>query len=481
MQLFIRRITNLVLLFSLFRSPVQAANNNGEDKGEILAISTISDINRLVSLVSFYAQLEINVESGIVFEEKYLLEFSNYLDYNVVGAGKTIFIYPSLIAKSIAEKINSGTPPGEVAHAVILEFQEGKFLVNLNEAANDADQLRVKVGAYIVGEFEFHQEPDGKYLPLLELNQAKLFFSGIYQANNSRKNAVSFLAEFNPLPEEVIHQVDQAVIRGDSVNDTIAFIEPTGEGPIPFERLQFTLTQIGGSGFSLTMGQLRNPFGMWSDFTSHRNFSSTKNNTLVSGYALKKIELGLQVEYQKGPFAVQAALVQGRMGRTAPLFRADNDDRFDLVARFIYSRKGLTLGASAYFAELGTERMALGIDAQWQIGPALIGTEIVYQKNDAFGELYTLQTSTGSASSIAGYVQADVALSSRLHLYGLYDLWQFSVDGQVVNRAAFKAFQGLRYYIAKNVRWTIVEYGRMAHEGFDEGFNHLSTQMEVTF
>jgi len=78
----------------------------------------------------------------------------------------------------------------------------------------------------------------------------------------------------------------------------------------------------------LTVGQFRLPFGIWSDYTSHRNFSSTKNNYLVNGFALKKIELGILVEksFASG-VGLKAALVHGRQGRTAPLHREDHDNK----------------------------------------------------------------------------------------------------------------------------------------------------------
>jgi hypothetical protein len=474
-----------ILPWLAFFSPSFASNlqdPSDDISNEIMAVSTVSDINRLANLVSFYALLEINVSSEVVFEDKHLIPFTNYLDLNVVGAGKTVFLYPGRMATFIAEKINTGTPPDQISHLLIEEFQNGKFTVDVQQAAANEDELRVKIGTYMVGEFEFHQEANGKFVPLLEINQARIFFSATHRSGTSGKNNMNFLAEFNPIPEEVIHQVDEIHLRGDSLVDTVGLLTTgMGEGMIPFERLQFTVQNLGGSQFNLTMGQIRNPFGLWSDFTSHRNFTTTKNNTLVCGYALKKIELGIQADRTFGPVNVMAAVVHGRLGRTTPLYRADNDTHLDGIVRASYSKKGLQVGASGYFAEFGTRRMSAGVDVLVEKGKLLAGGEVVYQKNQDFRELYSLETSSRTASSVGGYVQADYALYPKLHLYGLFDYWRLSIDNSVYKRPAMKAFCGVRYYLAKNIRWTITEYGRMFHQGFDEGFNHLSTQLEVTF
>jgi hypothetical protein len=107
-------------------------------------------------------------------------------------------------------------------------------------------------------------------------------------------------AEYNPIPEEVIHQVDEAIITKGSSKDTLLTPEIPGEDDeeIPFERLFVNVNNIGGSKINITVGQFRNPFGIWSDYSSHRNFTATKNNTLVNGFALKKIELGIKADVQ---------------------------------------------------------------------------------------------------------------------------------------------------------------------------------------
>jgi hypothetical protein len=479
--MYMKLAATLILLFGLLQMPKQSHASSGDNDSEIFAVATISDINRLINTVSLYALLEIDVATGVVLEDKHLISFSNYLDYQWIGAGKTAYVYPGKIATFIAEKINSGTKPEDIALLVIKAFETGTFLVDLETNAAAEEELRMKVGAYLVGEFEYHEEPDGKFVPLMEINQAKFFFSSHYNGNRNNVNAIDFLAEFNPLPEEVIHTIESIRLSHNGHIDTLSYPEPTGKGPIPFERLNFTISDIANSGFNATFGQIRNPFGLWSDFTSHRNFSGTKNNLLVNGFALKKIELGLQIDRNFGPVKVTAALVHGRLGRTAPLFRENADHHFDGVLKAVFSRRGLHFGVSGYFAELGLRRTAFGADFSAEAGKFLIGAEVVYQRNLDFAKLTGIDDLAKTASSVAGYFQVDYAISPKLHAYGFYDVWNFYLDGSLVHHPVFRAFHGLRYYVFKNVRWTMVEFGYMDHRQFDEGKIHLSTQVEVTF
>lgn len=110
-----------------------------------------------------------------------------------------------------------------------------------------------------------------------------------------------------------------------------------------------------------------------------------------------------------------------------------------------------------------------------------VSGEAVYQKNsdvnDTFGTSFTFD----SVSSASGYFQFDYAVSQRLHLYGLYETWRYSAGGRLVHQPTYKVFHGLRCSVSPEVRWTILELGRMFHGDFDRGSVHLATQLEVTF
>jgi hypothetical protein len=112
----------------------------------------------------------------------------------------------------------------------------------------------------------------------------------------------------------------------------------------------------------------------------------------------------------------------------------------------------------------------------------LLSGEYVIQRNKQVAfNAPNISAFINELSSTAAYLQFDWELSGKLHLYGMYDYWKLEADGQTVNQAAFKAFQGLKYFINPKTRWTILEYGHMFHKGFDKGFTHLSTQLEINF
>ncbi|MFQ5650144.1 MAG: hypothetical protein ACE5IY_09395, partial [bacterium] len=272
-------------------------------------------------------------------------------------------------------------------------------------------------------------------------------------------------------------------------------IESQPEEEIEFEQLYARIDNIEDSGFGVMIGQIRNPFGLWSDFTSHRNFTSTKNNTLVNGFALKKIELGIQVDknFDSG-VVMKAALVHGRSGRTSSLDRADNDKSKDFVARLGYTGTKFGLGASAYLAEFSTnKRYAYGVDWQFLTPRFSLSGEAVFQKNNnprsiqqtgvanISEELSQGIAGLNSLSSLGAYVQFSYSLGTRLSLYGLYETWRLYAAGDLVEDATYKVFHGFRHQINQRTRWMILEFGWMFHNNFDEGNLHLSTQLEVTF
>lgn len=179
---------------------------------------------------------------------------------------------------------------------------------------------------------------------------------------------------------------------------------------------------------------------------------------------------------------VRVALVHGRQSRTSDLSREDIDNKKDLVGRIGLNAGRLRFGASAYFAEFSLDRnIALGLDWLYSINRLSVGGELVYQKNNNVNKTFGTNFDFMQVSATSGYVQFDYALRTRLHVYGMYEFWRYSANSQQINNPAYKAFHGLRYQLHPQLRWTLIEYGRMFHEGFDEGNVHLSTQIEVIF
>lgn len=454
----------------------------GGNEQEIMAVATISDINNLLNTISLYVLLEIDVSTGVVFRDKYLIPFGNYLDYQVVGAGRTAYVYPGKIASFIAEKINTGTPPEGISRFVINAYQEGLFSVEVEGDTEVKEGAKLRVGAYLVGGYEVYQRPEGGVLAHFEINQSKFYFSGHYNPNKTNTNVVDFLAEFNPVPEDIQHHLEFLRVAHNGHIDTLQIPgDSITEGTVPFERLQVTVGNVAKSGINATFGQLRNPFGIWSDFTSYRNLSSTKNNMLVNGFGLKKIDLGFQLDRQFGSFHATLALLSGHKGRTYSIPREFDDQRLDVVLRGAYQRRGLRLGATAYLAEYNVRKTAFGVDASVEADKFLLGAELVYQRNIDYGMETDTDLGIRTASSLSGYVQFDYAVRTRLHVYGLYDAWAIFLDGDLVRHPVFHIAHGVRYYLTQNVRWTPVEYARLTHQGFDRSRDSFVSRIEVTF
>jgi hypothetical protein len=468
-----RIVVNLVA-WMLLIGPLYA-----QQQGRAKTIATISDITSLIKSVSFgvLPQVDVDKLNDAYLNESYLLIFANFLDYNVIGAGRSIVIEPDRITSFIVEKINERVDQKLISDLLIAELNKGTFNPEGVNQSRGSVASMVAIGGYLVTEFEYHEE-DGRFVPLYELNQAKIFINARLVAN--QQSSINVLAEWNPVPEEVIHHIDEIIVN----NDTVSLPEIDEDERVPFERLSVTIENVGGSGINITSGQIRNPFGFWSDYTSHRNFSSTKNNFLVNGFALKKIELGVQIDKEfKGGFGFKTAIVHGRNGRTAPLFRQDVDEKYDWVTRFHYSHNNFTAGFSSYLGEFSVnKRTAFGIDFLASAKNISLSGEFVYQYNDAPQEVFrNLTEAVSPFRSVSGYLQFDLVLTNKLRAYGLYDIWMFNTKNGENSFDSIKIFHGLRYYINKNVRWTLFEFGHINTLAFNGADTHMSTQLEITF
>jgi hypothetical protein len=460
------------LLLSVLISCLAVASINAQKSAY-----TLPEANQILEGIHQYLSiaLEDSIKARVNFRDnRYLLPLVNYIDYSIIGKGKVAHIYEEGLRTFISSSLESGSSLADVSAGLIKKYEELLLEASEGEAVSDG----FSIGGFAALETEYHQELNGEYATLIEVNQLRLYFASRLNSG-SKKNNIDVLAEFNPVPEEVIHHIDEAFIKP---GDTLRPPPAVGDGPVPFERLFVVVNKLGGSRINLTLGQFRNPFGLWSDFSSHRNFSSTKNNALVNGFALKKIELGIKIDFKiSNNLELEAAVVHGRTGRTSPLFRADNDSKKDLVAHLTYSKGNFFLGSSGYLAEFSTDRTAFGIDFGFRTSKLLISGEWVMQSNISSELAPVLLPNTHKLKSHSAYAQMDYSLTNKLHWYGLYDWWTLKADGVEVNQPAFKAFNGLKYYLSPKVRWTIIEYGHMFHKGFDKGFNHLSTQLEVNF
>ncbi|MDZ7266819.1 MAG: hypothetical protein ONB48_06455 [candidate division KSB1 bacterium] len=481
-------LAGIFCLLSFSNLTVLAAESEGQQGGRRTA-STMSEVNAILRSVDFEVLLRTDTEisKGIgAMEGSYLLPLTNYLDLNFIGAGKSVTLDPEIMIDFIVERLGRGQSIETIGLELVTEFKKSGFVrqtaAPAPKVSDKAESAQMHVGGFVVGELEYHQEPDGSYHHLLELNQVRIYFATQLNSRDEGTN-LGILAEFNPVPEEVIHQIEEIAISRNGISDTLRLAAPESDEVIPFEQLYLKIHNIGKSGVALTVGQIRLPFGIWSDYTSHRNFSSTKNNVLVNGFALKKIDLGILVEKVfPGGLDLKAALVHGRQGRTSSLSREDFDNGKDFVGRFGFSGRRFSAGFSSYLAEFAVNRkVAFGLDWQVSTNRLLLSGEAVLQKNNRVNTTFATNFDFNTVSSRAAYVQFDYLLTPKLHLYGLYETWRFLADGATIENPAYKVFHGLRYYIHPQFRWTVVEFGRMFHEGFDKGKLHLSSQLEMTF
>lgn len=456
------------------------------------SISTMSDVNNLLEEVEFKVMLQTDLHKAEALDlasKKYFIPFTNYIDLNVIGKGKSITLSSDKLSEFIISQINIVSSSEQLGENILNEFLASGFVDDEKKQTTEKDKPRVSLGGYFVSEYEYHQEPDGVFHSLLEINQTRIFVAADINPSET-KNRISFLGEWNPIPEEVIHQIDELSFLRDTTTYTLRNPEDNGgmlhmsNGEmIPFERLYVKIENLAGSKLNLTVGQFRNPFGFWSDYTSHRNFTSTKGNQLVNGFALKKIDLGLKLDGKlSAGWEWSAAIMHGRLSRTSPLNRADADDKKDFCGHIRHTSKKLSVGASAYFAEFDAKRIALGLDYQVNFKKLTISGETVYQKNDQPEKIFSDVDGIRDLASFSSYLQFDLELSHKFHLYGMYEVWNLMANNEnVVSHPEAKLFQGIRYIFNNNLHWTIVEYGHMFHEGYDKGFTHLSSAIDLTF
>ena len=482
----------VLLLGFCLTSPVSAQQNQ-QERYIPQNVYTMSEVLDVLDIISLGVVLEAPVDLEFDrFDNSYLLPLSNYLDFNVIGLGRSGTLFPKRMIEFIIEWLKNGKPLGEIGPLLPEEFQRLE-IVSLQEQSNellelqvDEDQAverqepRVHIGGYFVGEVEHLQEPNATWRTRLDLNQVRLYFSARVNPS-ARTNRLNFLAEWNPVPEKFAHHIDQIIIPG---NVPISLINNPVNNKIPFEQLYFEVANIVNSGINFKVGQFRLPFGLWSDITSHRNFSSAKSNTLTNGFALRKIEMGATVQATSNyGLAFLVGIVHGRQTRTTDLDREDIDENKDFVSRLSYVNPLFQLGASAYLGEFKVNRnYAYGGDLVIPSRRLTVSGEFVYQKNNdmpaTFGQpLYTFTTS----KAISGYLQFDAALTTRMHFYGFYETWRYYIDDNLVNKATYKLFHGFRVIFNPNFRWTVVEYGRMIHNQFDDGKNHIGSILELTF
>jgi hypothetical protein len=117
------------------------------------------------------------------------------------------------------------------------------------------------------------------------------------------------------------------------------------------------------AGNTFSVGQIRNPFGNWDEFSVHRNFVSNKSNPKTLGFLLRRIDLGASIEgdIAKSPLNYRLAFLNRSNSPTV-----NNAAFVDTVGRIGVDTEWGSFGLNAYVpdvkdAYLGTKG-ALGLD-----------------------------------------------------------------------------------------------------------------------
>ena len=188
------------------------------------SISTMSDVNNLLEEVEFKVMLQTDLHKAEVLDlasKKYFIPLTNYIDLNVIGKGKSINLSSDKLSEYIISQINNVSTSEQLGEKILNEFLASGFVDDGRKQTTEKDKPRVSLGGYFVSEYEYHQEPDGVFHSLLEINQTRIFVAADINPSES-KNRISFLGEWNPIPEEVIHQIDELSFVRDTTTYTLS-------------------------------------------------------------------------------------------------------------------------------------------------------------------------------------------------------------------------------------------------------------------
>jgi hypothetical protein len=304
----------------------------------------------------------------------------------------------------------------------------------------------IDISGFLILEAEWHHNAGGETRVWWEINRLRLDFS------SQLSDHVSVLAQFAPVPEEITHQIDQLQLSdGRELPDLDSVIEVEEEQQlIPFERIEVRWQSVAGRWLNLSLGQLRDPFGHWEDFSAHRNGTLTKNNTLVLGIALRNLDMGIQADGDLTDWLdYRVAVRKGNNAGTVNLGREDNNARYDAVGRVGWHDGDLGIGLSGY-----------SVDSR--AGKFL-------QKN-----------TPERLRSLASYIQANYGLASLvagLRLYALCDYWRLEANSRF-EREALNFNAGAKYKIMAEGLTLSLEWGR-TYISKDPDPWHVTGQMDV--
>lgn len=163
------------------------------------------------------------------------------------------------------------------------------------------------------------------------------------------------------------------------ISDSIRELDEASERP-SFERAAITL--FPRPGFGISLGRVRNPFGLWDDYSLFRNLSALKTDPITLGVSLRRTDLGVLAFGHAGALRYHAGVLSGQNTLTN---RDDGNDK-DVVAKLGWSRGRLDLAGNVYFHDVasGHRTRALGLSYRYRptYNLTLLG-EIIEMENDA--------------------------------------------------------------------------------------------------
>ena len=168
-----------------------------------------------------------------------------------------------------------------------------------------------------------------------------------------------------------------------------------------FERAQVNFYL--GDHFGIKLGRVRNPFGLWDDYSLFRNLSALKTDPVSLGVALRRADLGFVAFGRAGDFKYEAGVLQGQNTLT----NKDANDYKDAVFKLERTWGTLDVATNLYLHNIGEDSepsSARGLSYRYRATYNLT----------LLGEFITIENENIDILTRGFYVQANYDLSERL-------------------------------------------------------------------
>ena len=168
-----------------------------------------------------------------------------------------------------------------------------------------------------------------------------------------------------------------------------------------FERAQVNFYL--GDRFGIKLGRVRNPFGLWDDYSLFRNLSALKTDPVSLGVALRRADLGFIAFGRVGDFKYEAGMLQGQNTLT----NKDANEYKDAVFKLERTWGTLDVAANLYLHNIGEDAepsSARGLSYRYRATYNLT----------LLGEFITIENEDIDILTRGFYVQANYDLSERL-------------------------------------------------------------------